>query len=361
MEYDFRSILIVAPQGDKHAMSIAAAIRMAGHDVRVFDTGMWPCGMAASLLCDEEGTRFVHDGQAVLYDAAWCRRLAFKKEPSAGVHEQDVGFVRSEGLLFDLGALAVMGGGYGVKRWLNAPLQALLADQKPMQLAVAQASGLVVPRTLISQRPADIRRFREAERDGVVVKPFNVGAWSEDAGYSVSYATRIAAEEEIADGDLRACPTTYQEVIRHHGDLRVVCLGGHYVCVKMTHELQGEIDYRAVRHKTKITYSEFALPADLAEKLDRLRKRLAIDFFCADFVMPADGGEPVFMELNPGGQFLYLDEKVPGLDIARKFCSLLVYGDTVNYQEFSFDSAAVPLVPVAAADAASTLSSTLCE
>jgi len=361
MEYDFKSILIVAPQSDKHAMSVAAAIRMAGHDVRVFDTGMWPCGMADSLLCDDEGTRLVHDGQAVSYDAAWCRRLAFKKEPLAGVHEQDVGFVRSEGLLFDLGTLAVMGGGYGVKRWLNAPLQALSADQKPLQLAVARASGLVVPRTLISQCPADIRRFRGGERYGVVVKPFNVGAWSENAGYSVSYATRIVAEEEIADGDLRACPTTYQEVIRHHGDLRVVCLGGHYVCVKMTHELQGEIDYRAVRHKTKITYSEFALPAELAEKLDRLRKRLGIDFFCADFVMPADGSEPVFMELNPGGQFLYLDEKVPGLDIGRRFCSLLVYGDTLNYEKFSFASGAESSAHAVVTEVTNTLSSTLCE
>lgn len=359
MQHDSKRILIVAPHGDAHAATIAAMIDAAGHDVRLLDTGMWPSGMGESLLCDEYGTRFVRDGEGVFYDAAWCRRLMFKKQPPQGIHEQDVGFIRAEGLLFDLGALAVMGNGCGVRRWINSPLQALAADQKPLQLAAAQASGLVVPRTLISQRPADIRCFRDREGDGVVVKPFNVGAWSENAGYSVSYATRIAAEEIITEADLRACPTTYQEVVRHHGDLRVVCMGGTYICVRMTHGMPGEIDYRAVRHKTEIAYSLVALSRTLMQKLERLRRKLAVDFFCADFVTPVDDGEPVFIELNPGGQFLYLDDKVPGLDVARKFCSLLVHGATDRYREFSSPVAAS--APSTVGEAPVALSRMSCE
>ncbi|MBO9880742.1 hypothetical protein [Xanthomonas sp. D-109] len=361
MQQEARKVLIVAPQRDTHATTIAAMIGAAGHTVELFDSSAWPSGMAGSLLCDTQGVRFVRDGSPLHYDAAWCRRLLFKKQPPASVHEQDVGFIRSEGLLFDLGTLAVMGGGVGVQRWLNAPMQALMADQKALQLATAAASGLRLPRTLISHRADDIRRFRNAEPDGVVVKPFNVGAWSENAGYSVSYATRVRIEETLADGDVSACPTNYQEVVRHRGDLRVVCLQGEYVAVKMTHALDGEIDYRAVRHKTTITYAETALPPALLVKLERLRQTLGIDFFCADFLVPADGGEPIFIELNPGGQFLYLDQKLPHLDIARKFCALLVHGAIARYREFATPVAVAPPAQASERTPAPTEASPVCE
>ncbi|MCW0387968.1 ATP-grasp domain-containing protein [Xanthomonas sacchari] len=361
MQEDAKNILIVAPQHDTHAATIAAMIGAAGHRVDLFDSSAWPSGLGGSMLCDTHGARFVRDGSPLRYDTAWCRRLLFKKPAPAGVHEQDVGFIRSEGMLFDLGALAVMGSGVGVQRWINAPMQALMADQKALQLAIAASSGLRIPRTLISHRAEDIRHFRDREPEGVVVKPFNVGAWSENSGYSVSYATRIRIEEPLADGDVSACPTNYQEVVRHRGDVRIVCLQGEYVAVKMTHALEGEIDYRAVRHKTAITYAETALPDGLLAKLERLRQTLAIDFFCADFLVPADGGELVFIELNPGGQFLYLDQRLAQLDIARRFCALLVHGATARYQEFERPMAAVPSTQAPTRASTPSEANSLCE
>ncbi|WP_243840465.1 MULTISPECIES: ATP-grasp domain-containing protein [Xanthomonas] len=334
MDKNIRNVLIVAPRSDTHASAIAAMIAASGHAVSLLDTGQWPCGLDGSLLYGSQGVSVVRDGVPIVYDAAWSRRLLFNKSVPTHVHDQDIKFIRTEGLLFDLGAVALLAAGHGVKRWVNAPLAALAADQKPLQLAAAVASGLLVPETLISHRPDDVHAFRQRHADGVVVKPFNVGAWADGENYSVSYATRIAPKEQLADGDLRACPTTYQQVISHQADLRVVCMGGEYFCMQMRHSLLGEIDYRAVRHKTTMHYEWISLYPGLQAKLDVLRSSLGIDFFCADFVVPIAGGEPVFLELNPGGQFLYLDDKSPGMDIAGKFCSFLVYGKTSRYREF---------------------------
>ncbi len=334
MSYRSKSILIVAPRHDAHACAIATMIRSAGHAADLLDTGQWPSGTAVSLHYGPAGTSLVRRGARTDYDTAWCRRLLFNKQAPEGVHAQDVKFIKTEGLLFDLGAVALLSARYGVARWVNAPLAALAADQKPLQLAVALASGLKVPETLISHDPEEIHAFRARHPAGVVVKPFNVGAWSEGENYSVSYATRVAQDERIADPDLRACPTTYQQVIDHCADLRVICMGGSYLCMRMSHSLAGEIDYRAVRHKTSISYEWIAPPDGLCDKLDVLRSAMGIDFFCADFVVPSDGGEPVFLELNPGGQFLYLDQKAPGMAIASRFCSLLVNGDAGGYEEF---------------------------
>ncbi len=86
----------------------------------------------------------------------------FNKTAPAHVHDQDTKFIKTEGLLFDLGAVALLGAGHGVQRWVNAPLAALAADQKPLQLAAAIASGLVVPETLgrSDQLTADARHYR---------------------------------------------------------------------------------------------------------------------------------------------------------------------------------------------------------
>ncbi|WP_179456536.1 hypothetical protein [Xanthomonas arboricola] len=334
MQENLKKILIVAPRSDAHASTIAAMIAAAGHVVSLLDTSQWPCGLDASLLYGQNGVSVVRGGAPVVYDAAWSRRLLFNKSPPAHVHEQDVRFIKTEGLLFDLGSVALLAARHGVHRWVNAPLAALAADQKPLQLAAAVASGLVVPETLISHCPADIYTFRQKHTDGVVVKPFNVGAWSDGESYSVSYATRISRQEQLADADLRACPTTYQQVVDHQADLRVVCMGGEYFCMQMRHSLAGEIDYRAIRHKTTMHYDWVALYPGLQTKLDVLRSALGVDFFCADFVVPVTDGEPVFLELNPGGQFLYLDDKCSGMEIASKFCSFLVYGQTSRYHEF---------------------------
>ncbi|MCC4632669.1 RimK family alpha-L-glutamate ligase [Xanthomonas dyei] len=334
MQNDLRTVLIVAPHRDTHAFTIAAMIAASGHTVSLLDTSQWPCGLEGSLLYGQSGASVVREGSPVAYDAAWSRRLMFNKTAPAHVHNQDIKFIKTEGLLFDLGAVALLGGGHGVQRWVNAPLAALAADQKPLQLAAAVASGLVVPETLISRCPADIHAFRQRHTNGVVVKPFNVGAWADGDNYSVSYATRISHKEPLADADLRACPTTYQQVVDHQADLRIVCMGGEYACMQMRHSLEGEIDYRAIRHKTTMRYDWVPLFPGLQAKLDALRSVLSVDFFCADFVVPVGGGEPVFLELNPGGQFLYLDEKAQGMEIASKFCSLLVYGRIDRFMEF---------------------------
>ncbi|KUF36012.1 ATP-grasp domain-containing protein [Xanthomonas phaseoli] len=334
MQKDPRKVLIVAPHRDTHASTIAAMIAASGHTASLLDTSQWPCGLEGSLLYGQSGASVVREGASVTYDAAWSRRLMFNKTAPAHVHDQDTKFIKTEGLLFDLGAVALLGAGHGVQRWVNAPLAALAADQKPLQLAAAIASGLVVPETLISQCPGDIQAFRQRHANGVVVKPFNVGAWADGANYSVSYATRVSQNEPLTDADLRACPTTYQQVVDHQADLRVVCMGGEYACLRMRHSLEGEIDYRAVRHKTTLRYDWVPLFPGLQAKLDALRSVLGVDFFCADFVVPVGDGEPVFLELNPGGQFLYLDEKAPGMDIASKFCSFLVYGRIDRSLEF---------------------------
>lgn len=322
------SILIVAKNDDLHAEQVSKVLAAEGHAIRILDTRRWPSGVDLSLSVANNQSQVLADGVCQQFASGWCRQIAFRKDTPTDINLEDVAFIRTEGMLFDIGMLAALGVGGQVLRWVNPPLNALAADQKPLQLVTAAACGLAVPRTLISRQPQDIDGFRSQYPDGVVAKPFNVGAWEGASGFKVSYAARIAHDETIADGEFLACPTTYQEAVAHTGDLRIVRLGGEYIAVRMRHDMKGVIDYRSVRHKTKIRYEQVPVTSSLQGKLDLMSNRLGIDFFCADFLEHPDGGEPVFVELNPGGQFLFLDQHVPGLGVLPRFCSLLAHGHT---------------------------------
>lgn len=117
MDENIRNVLIVAPRSDTHASTISAMIAASGHAVSLLDTGQWPCGLDRSLLYGPQGVSVVRDGAPIVYDAAWSRRLLFNKSAPAHVHDQDIKFIRTEGLLFDLGAVALLAARHGVKRW----------------------------------------------------------------------------------------------------------------------------------------------------------------------------------------------------------------------------------------------------
>jgi glutathione synthase/RimK-type ligase-like ATP-grasp enzyme len=90
------------------------------------------------------------------------------------------------GLLADLDVL-----------WVNHPSREADAGYKPVQLAVAARCRLIVPPTLVTNRPDAVRRF--ADRHGpVVVKPLGFGSIFEDRRIRALY-THELSPAELAD------------------------------------------------------------------------------------------------------------------------------------------------------------------
>ena len=73
-----------------------------------------------------------------------------------------------------------------------------------------------------------------------------------------------------------------------------------------THDLAA-IDWRAVALEPGADWSPHALPAPVAENLSRLMQELRLDYGRADFLLTAEG-EYVFLEVNPNGEWGWLDK-----------------------------------------------------
>jgi hypothetical protein len=70
-------------------------------------------------------------------------------------------------------------------------------------------------------------------------------------------------------------------------------------------------------------------------------KAFGLNFGCFDFIVPKGGGEPIFLEMNPNGQWLWVQSKT-GQDIGEAIagqlirCSYLDY-DLVRFHNYCSD------------------------
>jgi glutathione synthase/RimK-type ligase-like ATP-grasp enzyme len=175
---------------------------------------------------------------------------------------------------------------------------------KLRQLVVARDVGLRIPETLVSQEPAELRHFALQAANGVVSKPIYGGFLETAAGPKAVYTTVVEpsrlAELEVA----RSCPTLLQHRIEKGVDVRLTVMDDKWVGVAIQTG-DGHVD---VRHGNMegARYSEIVVPDYVMESVVALMQRFTLRFAAIDFIVSEDGNW-YFLEVNPGGQWAWLD------------------------------------------------------
>jgi glutathione synthase/RimK-type ligase-like ATP-grasp enzyme len=178
-----------------------------------------------------------------------------------------------------------------------------------VQLRAAVRAGLTVPRTLVSSDPQAIRRFRgELGAKGLVMK-----ALTFDKRQPL---LTLEVEDRHLDADhaIRMCPTMFQELVPGDCHLRVLMAGNdcHAIAVTSQH-----LDWRP-------HLDVDARPVDIDPcTQERLRSMLtALGLRMGIFDLKLVAGQTVFLEVNPQGQFLFMDG-LADVDTATAFASFL--------------------------------------
>jgi glutathione synthase/RimK-type ligase-like ATP-grasp enzyme len=193
-------------------------------------------------------------------------------------------------------------------RWVN-PLEAQsAAEDKPRQLRAAAALGLAVPRTLVTNDPAEVRAFRaELAGTGMVAKMLTPLSVSMDKAELFVHTSRVR-DEDLAELDsLRLSPMVFQEELPKRIELRVAVVGARCFAgaIDASGSAEGQVDWRrAGPGEARWTRGE--LPDDVAAKLVRLVAELGLVYGAADLVV-TPAGEHVLLELNPAGEWGMLE------------------------------------------------------
>ncbi len=220
---------------------------------------------------------------------------------------------------------ALIGGLIGQEtRWMSHPGAIWKAEFKPYQLQVAAQVGLDVPKTLISNRPESIRKFYQKHRP-IIAKPVRSGYVVKNGVECAVFTTKL--EDEVMNdlSDAALSPTIYQELLPKAYDIRVTIVGRRLFAVTIDSQSDPNaiIDWRKTENPL-LPHAPIELPEPLQRSLLELTARLSLAYGAIDLVLTPDG-RYVFLEINPNGQWLWIDEML-SLGISRSIAEWLSEG-----------------------------------
>ncbi|HSN91351.1 MAG TPA: alpha-L-glutamate ligase [Anaeromyxobacteraceae bacterium] len=311
-------ILLVTHAGDDHARAVRRALSRLGAGAVTLDLARFPGRSALRMSYEPEGTRFViRDGgrevEPAAFDAVWWRRPRPFAIP-ASIRD------RAHRAFAERAAHHAVGGLWLATRarWVNDPVRQEAASRKTWQLALAREVGLAIPRTLVTNDPARARAFVRScgRRDGAWNAITKLVGPTEEVGRG----TFVVTDDHFrALGAMTFAPIVYQEYV-DGVDLRVTFVDGRIFAA--------EVDARrtAAPHDCRLDFRNARvgparLPREVALRLAKVVGRLGLAYAAFD-LRRTDGGDHVFLELNPSGQWLAW-ERAAGLPVTEAVARLL--------------------------------------
>jgi hypothetical protein len=203
-----------------------------------------------------------------------------------------------------------------------------VAASKMLQLRIAGQLGMKVADTCFSNRKEDILRFA-GKYPFIVLKSIeNDNVWLNDEFEYVFYTRKVASAELAGQPDEAFSQTVsyVQAYVDKQFELRItVVLDEVFACKidsQSMEDSRGKIDWRqGYEHGMK--HEAFPLPDGIASFCIDFLERMNLRFGCFDFIV-TPGGEYVFLECNPNGQWLWIEMNTGmkiSAAIARKLLS----------------------------------------
>ncbi len=322
------SILIITHSDDNDSVSrVAEAItRKGGHTIR-FDTDRYPTDVrltayyGASGSGDERLTLTNEEGAFDLREvtAVWHRRLNFGANVPAGLDKQlrqaSIGeaSAAAHGMLASLRAFR-MDHLHNIRH----------AENKQLQLQAAREVGLDTPRTLTTNDPTAAREFAKSCGSGMVTKMLSSFAIYDKGNELVVFTNRVKPEDLADLAGLSLCPATFQELLPKSLEIRVTVVGQRVMSAAVDSQLSARAahDWRRDGLRMLQNWRPYQLPVEIEEKILRLTDYFSLNYSAIDIILTPDHRH-VFLELNPCGEFFWL-EHTPGLPVSDAIADLLL-------------------------------------
>jgi len=324
-------IVIISFADDLHARAVRRELVRLGKRVEILDVAALGAG---DHLTFREGDRMEAiwtraTGEQIdlcAAEAIWHRRIATPRVPACAT-DNERGFALAQWNALLLGILEAI-----PVRMINSPLADRFLE-KAYQLAVARRLGLRIPRTTITSRAADVQAFATQE-GSVVHKPIT--------GSNVRMlATRRYDDASIAALDsLALAPEIFQEAVCGGRELRITVIGSRIFAA----EFRPGDNIVDGRTDLETSYRAHQLPASVEAQLHAVMESFGLVYATIDMKL-TDAGDYVFLELNPQGQFLYI-ELLTGLPMASAVAELLA-GERVSTRKEPHAQATSPATPSA--------------
>ncbi|GAA4477658.1 hypothetical protein GCM10023094_20270 [Rhodococcus olei] len=320
-------VLVLTQTRDPHADAVTQRLRAAGTRVTVFDPAEFPSAATLSLSLTPAGQArrtLTRGGTRVdldAVDAVWFRRPQDPRahdeitDPAVREYVEQECEVFAAALWDDLDALAVPG--------TRADIRA--AGHKQVQLRLAGRLGFELPPTLVTTDPDEFLDFWDEHEGRVITKPLQ-RSWLLRGDDGFARMAEPATTVDVAAADaMRLCPLIVQAYVPKRVELRVTVVGTRVFAAEIHSQESNHtrLDWRCYDPATT-RHGIHRLPDDVARRCLLLVAELGLRYGAVDLILTPDG-RYVFLEINPSGQWLWIEDAT-GLPISDAIADLLRSG-----------------------------------
>ncbi|MEC0253633.1 hypothetical protein [Paenibacillus lautus] len=190
------------------------------------------------------------------------------------------------------------------------------SENKIFQLQAAFIEGFSIPDTLITNSSESALEF--ISKRSSIIKPLSTGVIRNSTINGIIQTNMVDNSRPIRDISLE--PSYFQEYTQKDGgEYRVTFINKEHFAVKI--ESDNHVDWRKKGSINR--YKVVELPNSIIQKCFKLMERLGLSFGAFDFIYT--GSEFYFLEVNPNGQWLWLEMEL-GLSISEGIVSFLENG-----------------------------------
>lgn len=327
-----KRILIVTRRADIHADLVAEQLTSRRHPPFRLDLDAFPAEYDLALsFADGRWSgelRHAPTGERMAVDdvgAVWVRKtadFAFASELSAQEKAYAIGETRHilSGLLHGIDAY-----------WMSHPAAIRASQWKGEQLARAARFGFRVPPSLITSSKAAVLAFRDAVGGDIVFKtmesPFLAADEVDDEERIANgiATTRIDADHEQMLDAVGELPCFFQQYIPKRHEIRATIIGERLFAAKINSQddVRTQVDFR--NYDAPVRYEATQLPDELERRCLDYVHSYGLNYGAIDLIVD-EAGEYVFLENNPGGQFLFVEQRVPELRMIDALADRLIAG-----------------------------------
>lgn len=219
--------------------------------------------------------------------------------------------------------------------WVNAREAEIKSNDKPFQLIKAREVGFEIPKTLITNNPNEVVNFYNQSTTKIIFKPLS-GVSYQPIDYTKevydSYSHKFKIKPYIAKTpsnnpivftqflddkkikqieNVQFSPLIFQEYIDKKYELRITVVGQQIFACKIYSQdfEETSVDFRkfALLEKKIPKHEKENLPIEIQDKILLLMNKLGLVFGCIDMIVTPND-EYIFLEINPSGQWLWIEE-----------------------------------------------------
>lgn len=321
-------ILILSAPHDPHAEAVAQKLRNRTAPYLWFDTAAFPAASQLSVSLEAAAPAqylLQHEGKRIdlcEVRAIWHRR--------PGVPEPDERITDAkarewvcqesqsllEGIWNTLDCLHVPGVGH----------DRYAAENKLKQLVQASQLGFSIPRTLVTNRPSRLLDGFSTFEGRAITKVLSnpvVQRAGDDAEEWSAFTRPIHRRDLAYRAAIRYAPVIVQEYVPKLLEVRATVVGSQ-VFAAAIHSQNSQRTRHDWRHYdfARTPHEAHDLPERVSQLCIELVQSLNLNFGAIDLVLTPDG-EYVFLEINPSGQWLWIQE-LTDLPISDAIAELLV-------------------------------------